>query len=359
MNSKQRVKNTFLHKAVDRVPINYFANGEIDAKLKKHFGLEKDDDEGLRIALGVDFRAIGVKSDEILFEPDDIDIKNEYKVDPQWGIRTKWVEHPTGGYQDYIRFPLRGATIDDIRKWPFPNPDGFNYDALESAISMYSDYALYVGSAGLGDNMNSAGMLFSQEEVYAGMILEDPALLYYLDKRMEVMLEITKRSLEHSKAAIDFMWIGEDLGTQKAPIISLALFRKQIRPRLQKFVDLAHKFEIPVMIHSCGSSSWAFNDFIDMGITAVDTLQPEANDMSPEYLIDTYGDKLVYHGCISTAGPVAYGTVDETERYCKKTLEIMMQTKGYCFSPTHELQDNSHLENVLKMYECAQTYGQY
>lgn len=37
------------------------------------------------------------------------------------------------------------------------------------------------------------------------------------------------------------------------------------------------------MIHSCGSSSWVFNDFIEMGIKIVDTLQPEAKDMSPAY----------------------------------------------------------------------------
>ena len=358
MNSKQRVKNAFQHKAADRVPINYFANCAIDAKLKKHFGLEAMDDEGLRIKLGVDFRRIDVNSDEVLFEPDEIDIKNGYKVHPRWGIRTKWVEHPSGGYQDYMRFPFKGASLEDIKRIPFPDPERFEYSAIEGEISAYEDYALYVGGADFGDNMNSAGMVFSQEEVYAGLILEDPALLYYMDRRAEVMLEVTKKCLEHA-GAVDFIWLGEDLGTQKGPLISLALFRKQIRPRLQKFVDLAHKFSIPAMIHSCGSSSWAFDDFLEMGITAVDTLQPEARDMSPEYLVNTYGDRLVYHGCISTAGPVAYGTVEETEQYCKKTLDIMMQTKGYCFSPTHELQDNSMLENVLKMYECAQTYGKY
>ncbi len=35
------------------------------------------------------------------------------------------------------------------------------------------------------------------------------------------------------------------------------------------------------MMHSCGSSSWAYDDFLEMGITIVDTLQPEAKDMSP------------------------------------------------------------------------------
>jgi uroporphyrinogen decarboxylase len=96
-----------------------------------------------------------------------------------------------------------------------------------------------------------------------------------------------------------------------------------------------------------------------MGINGVDTLQPEATNMSPEYLKKTFGGRLVFHGCISTAGPVAYGTPEEVTAYCRKTLDIMMPGGGYCFAPTHALQDNSPTENVLAMYETAHTYGRY
>jgi uroporphyrinogen decarboxylase len=96
-----------------------------------------------------------------------------------------------------------------------------------------------------------------------------------------------------------------------------------------------------------------------MGIAAVDTLQPEARDMSPEYLKRTFGGRLAFHGCISTAGPVASGTVEETVAYCRRTLEIMMPGGGYCFAPTHALQDNSPTENVVAMYEAARTHGVY
>jgi uroporphyrinogen decarboxylase len=113
------------------------------------------------------------------------------------------------------------------------------------------------------------------------------------------------------------------------------------------------------MIHTCGCSSWAYEDFIEMGIKVVDTLQPEAKDMSPEYLKKTFGGRLSFHGCISTAGPVATGTVEETISYCRRTLEIMMPGGGYCFAPTHQLQDNSPTENVVAMYETALKHGTY
>jgi uroporphyrinogen decarboxylase len=141
--------------------------------------------------------------------------------------------------------------------------------------------------------------------------------------------------------------------------MSLELFRRHIRPRHQVFIDMAKSFGLPVMIHTCGSSSWAYEDYIQMGMDAVDTLQPEATNMSPAYLKKTFGGRLAFQGCISTAGPVAFGTVADVVADCCKTLEIMMPGGGYCFAPTHALQDNSPTANVVAMYETAHAFGRY
>jgi uroporphyrinogen decarboxylase len=53
------------------------------------------------------------------------------------------------------------------------------------------------------------------------------------------------------------------------------------------------------------------------------------------------------------------GTKQETIDYCRRILEIMMPGGGYCFSPTHCLQDNSPTENVIAMYQTAIKYGTY
>ena len=55
MTSRDRVKAAFAHQIPDRVPIDYLANAGIDARLKTHYSLRHDDDEGLLQALGVDF----------------------------------------------------------------------------------------------------------------------------------------------------------------------------------------------------------------------------------------------------------------------------------------------------------------
>ena len=41
-----------------------------------------------------------------------------------------------------------------------------------------------------------------------------------------------------------------------------------------------------------------------------------------------YGQKLAFHGAISTAGPLAYGTPQDVEMNVRETLEIMMPGGG-------------------------------
>jgi uroporphyrinogen decarboxylase len=113
------------------------------------------------------------------------------------------------------------------------------------------------------------------------------------------------------------------------------------------------------MIHTCGSSSWAYEEYIEMGMDAVDTLQPEARDMAPAYLKERFGARLAFHGCISTAGPVASGRPEDTVRNVRETLDVMMPGGGYCLAPTHSLQDNSPTENVVAMYAAAREFGRY
>ncbi len=215
------------------------------------------------------------------------------------------------------------------------------------------------GHAGVGDTINHTGMLRTMEQVLVDLVTDDLAGLRLIDRKTDIMLQIMRRTLEAARGGVDMLMIGEDLGTQIGPLISVELFRRHIRPRLQKFVDLAREFNLPVMIHSCGSSSWAFADFIAMGISAVDTLQPEAHNMAPAYLKKTYGRQLAFHGMISTAGALAYGSVEEVIENVRETLAIMMKGGGYALAPTHSIQSNSPVENVLAMYEAGKKWGRY
>ena len=355
MTSKERVQITFANQIPDRVPIDYDGNPGIDGRLKKHFRLKPDDNDGLFEKLGIDFRRENAPyagprlHAEVLGRA----------VSPDWGIRTRWIEHESGGYWDYCDFPLQEADEEQVAAWPMPSPDDFDYSIVADTCKRYENLAICVGDAGIADCINFNGMFRGMEQTLVDLITDDPAGLLLMDRRHNIQIEVLQRIIEIAKGKICFMMMGEDLGTQNTPMISLELFRRHIRPRHQKFIDLAKAYNLPVMIHTCGSSSWAYEDFIEMGINVVDTLQPEAKNMSPTYLKEQFGGRLAFHGCISTAGPVAFGSVEDVTASVKETLDIMMPGGGYCISPTHQLQDNSPTENVLAMYEAAHRYGWY
>lgn len=354
-SSKERVMITLNKGVPDRIPINYAANPGIDCRFKTKLGLKQDDNTGLRKAIGVDFAEVQASYTGPQIHPDIPGLQ----INPVYGFRTKWIEHESGGYWDYCDFPLKDADEEAVNNWPLPSPDEFNYASVSTACKKNQEFAVFTGGPGTPDIINQTSMLRSMEQVLIDLITGEPAGLRLIQRELDLRAEVLFRTIEASCGMIDFVWMGEDLGSQHAPLISIELYRKIIRPQHQRFIDIAKHFGLPVIIHTCGSSSWAYEDFIEMGIDAVDTLQPEAKDMSPEYLKQRFGGRLVFHGCISTAGPVAYGTPDEVTEYCRNTLEIMMPGGGYCFSPTHSLQDNSPVENVLAMYKAVQKYGWY
>ena len=189
--------------------------------------------------------------------------------------------------------------------------------------------------------------------------LEDPAAITFIDRLLDFQLRNLERMLDKVGDRVQLVWMGEDLGTQIGPMISMKMFEKIILPRHKKFFEAARAYNLPVMLHTCGSSSWAYEKYIEAGLTAVDTLQPEAKNMSPRYLKDTFGGRLVFHGCISTKGALVNGTVQDVEREVRETLDIMMPGGGYCLAPTHRLQDNTPVENAVAMYKAAHEFGHY
>ena len=355
MNSKKRVLKTFAFEKTDRVPIDYSSNPTIHRAFCQAVGIPDGNYAALLELLGVDYRSAWPRYTGPKLFPD----VEGCAVNPEYGFYTRWIPNKNGGYDDFCVFPLRDADPETIFSFPVPNPDHYDYETAAAQLRSQSEYAVYIGNPGVGDIINSIGRVMGMEDTLVNLALEDEATLDLVERKISLELNIMERLLAKAGDAVDFVWIGEDLGTQIAPMISPALYRKILRPHHQKFVDLAKSYHLPVMIHTCGSSSWAFEDFIEMGINAVDTLQPEAVNMAPRYLKDRFGGRLSFHGCVSTAGALAYGTTEDVERTVRETLEIMMPGGGYHFSPTHMIQDNTPVENIITMYQCAHRYGRY
>ena len=228
--------------------------------------------------MSVDFRSVGV----LYNGPRLHEQLPERQVDPLWGSHTRWIENPSGGYWDYCDFPLKDADEEQVARWPLPDPDSFDYSGVEKSCRQYDPYATYVLC--YGDYINGNGFLRSMETTLIDLVTDNPAGQLLAERRFKIQAGITERILDRAKGRIDFVWLGEDLGTQIGPMISMKSFRKYVLPQYKMLVDLANAYGAKTMIHTCGSSSWAYEDFIALGVNAVDTLQPECKNMSPNIL---------------------------------------------------------------------------
>lgn len=342
----------FAREKSDRMPIDYFGNEGINKKLCSHFNTDYN---GMLDALDIDFRIIRPGYIGKKLFPD----KEGMIVEPVYGFYAKWIEHSSGGYWDYCYFPLKDAESEVIANYPVADPNDFDYEGCLDQIKAFKGRALYIGDPGYADIINATGRLMGMEQILINLMLEDEATLTYIGRKIEMELRQFEKIIQKAKGEIDFMWIGEDLGTQIAPMVSLEMYRRVLKPLHKRYIDLAKAYNLPIMMHTCGSSSWAYEDFIEMGIDAVDTLQPEAVNMTPEYLIEHFRGRLSFHGSISTAGPLAYGSPEKVEEDVKAKCDIYRDTYSYMIAPTHWVQDNSPLENVLTLYEAAKKYGKY
>ena len=340
-------------KKADRVPVNYLANPAIHKRVAAALGVPADKD-AVDDALGVDFKELMPRyTGRPLFSP-----REGRRVNPSPALYSAGCQTRTAVIGTTAIFRWRKPMTRPLQTGPCRTRTISTMMNCLTAASFTAIKPFISGHPGVSDVMNNTGMIRGMENIYMDLALETESVMTLLDRRMKAELAMFERALDKCRDYVDFIWTGEDLGTQRAPLISLDMFRAQIRPRHQPLIDLASSYGKPVMIHCCGSSSWAFEDFIEMGIRAVDTLQPEAADMDPACLARKYGGRLAFHGCISTA-KLAVMTPEAVAQNVAETLETMMPHHGYCLAPTHYLQDNTPVENVIAMYRTAHRLGRY
>jgi len=345
LTPKERVLMAVNHIQPDRPPIMVYATPEIHQALCKHFG-----EKNYLLEFEVDFRSIGPKELKPPPPPDP-----EHGIDARdiFGTGYRNVANNAGGvYSEACDLVLaRLQTIKDVESHPWPSADDYDYSVIPERIEQVKDYAVCTQGAGTPDIINSVGRGRGMEQVLIDIITEDEVGIAIIDRRVDFYYEVSKRSLEAGGGKIDILWLGEDLGTQKGPTVSPETFDRFFRPRLQKFIDLAHEYGAKAMLHSCGSTRLLQPRFIEMGLDILDSVQPEPVGMDPQELKKEFGDKLTYCGMISTQKTLPHGTVEECRAEARHRIDVIGKGGGYIFAPAHCIQPDTPLENVLAVYE--------
>ncbi len=104
------------------------------------------------------------------------------------------------------------------------------------------------------------------------------------------------------------------------------------------------------MLRSCGSTRPIWPDLIEAGVDIYDTVQPEAANMDPAELKAEYGNRICFHGAISTQKTLPFGSPKDVVAEVKLRIETVGKDGGYIIAPAHNIQPDTPLENILAMY---------
>ena len=277
-----------------------------------------------------------------------------------FGCRRVMVANDAGVYDEVINPPLAYATtVEEVDAHPWPDPEWFDFSTVKEQCKMYEDKAIVIGSWGIVDFINISSRFRGMEQVLLDIGMENPVVYRIFDRLSDFFYGYMRRFYDICPDKYMIAFYGDDYGTQMGPVISPQTFRKIFMPRWKRHFDLAHKHGLKVMFHSCGSTRMLMPDFIEAGIDILETVQPETANMEPGGLKQNFGDKLVFHGMISVQNALPNSSPGEVKRIVKERLEVMKQGGGYILAPTHNIQPDTSVENIIALYEAGLEYGHY
>jgi len=198
-----------------------------------------------------------------------------------WGCSQSSCEEAAGMFTATVGAPV---VIDDITLWKeqtvFPswNEDEvatlaekekalFKYDKENYVLDMYAGKGMF----------ERFHFLRGFEDALCDLITEPDAVA-------DLAGAIADKKIEYLRIAakyydLDYYTYMDDYGHQNGQFMSLDTFRKVFKPHYQRIIDATHELGIKFKTHCCGKMEPFLEDFLEMGIDAIDPVQP-VNDIS-------------------------------------------------------------------------------
>jgi len=187
------------------------------------------------------------------------------------------------------------------------------------------------------------------------LIHEDRKLIEAcLDKVAEYYIKIVELVVE---AGIDILYIADDVAYKSGSFVNPDIFRELWLPRAKRIVAPAKEAGIPIMFHSCGNVAQLIPVFIDLGINCLNPIEPYSMDIRE--VKKEYGSTFAISGNVDIAGPLAFGTPDETYDVCKELIIDMKPGGNYIFSTCHSITNDIPPENFAAMRQALKDHGVY
>lgn len=356
MNPKSRILATLNREPTDRTPVDLWHTPEIGDQLRRHFRVNTD----LEV-----YRALGL--DKIVWAFMDYKTDADNRAGAQSGAgaesggnRTMWGVPLTGiqaGASHYAEFgdaPMKDCTVGSLDDYPWwPRVEKFDYaGAFELARRASQDFAVF-------------GPWVSLFEIYCQMrgleqalidLAESPELVEAVLDRVEaIQTEMMKRFFAQAGQYLDLVFVSDDIAGQKSLLLSPAMWRRHLEPRLKRWCELIHAHRLKVFYHTDGAARPLLKPILDCGVDVLNPIQHACPGMDMAELKQEFGPRVIFHGGVDNQFALPRGLPEDVRRETLHCLETLgAGRKGFICCSCHNVQAGTPLENIFAMVETVQ-----
>ena len=117
--------------------------------------------------------------------------------------------------------------------------------------------------------------------------------------------------------------------------------------------EAAEHTRAKILYHTCGSVYRYIDDFIAIGIDALNPVQVTAKDMQPERLKREFGGRIAFWGGVDSQRLLPRGSPADVVAEVRRLFKFMGRDGGWVLAGVHNIQPDVPPENVCAMFQAA------
>jgi uroporphyrinogen decarboxylase len=291
-----------------------------------------------------------------MLQPDFMAYYSDIDVPPEAYLDGNGVLHIPGSMYHFTHYiaPLRGErTLKEIERFPFRMmSEGTERGMAEDAWEARQQGR--VTQCWIGHIYENAWQVRGYEDFLADFSLAPENCEYILQRFADHNLAF---AVAAARAGVDMIRTGDDVAGQNGMIFGAERWRRVLKPLWQRIYAEAKRIkpDIKIWYHSDGDITEIIGDLIDIGVDILNPLQPECMDVAA--LKRKFGSHLVFDGAIGTQSVMPFGSPEDVRRTVLKAKRELGQDGALILSPTHVLEPEVPIANILAFVEACREAG--
>lgn len=158
------------------------------------------------------------------------------------------------------------------------------------------------------------------------------------------------------EVAPDGYMISDDLGSQRALMMSPAMFREFIKPYYKETWGIAKEHDVDVWLHTCGCVTEIIGDLIECGLSVLHPIQKRTMDWD-EVARDWKG-KITFWVGMDVQDTLINGTPEDVRREVRLMRDTFNSPEGgFIYAAGNGIVGGTPIENIEAFLEEILVYG--